>query len=337
MIFATIGIFIFTFVLSVMVIDSNEIKAKADNNENINAEEQNSNIKNSSITVNGSNVIKVYRTADNKVEEINIEDYVCGVVANEMPVNFDSEALKAQAVASRTYVTSKLINKCTLNDEADVCDSTHCQVYTSKEERIGKWEDGKGEENWNKIQEAVKATEGKVLTYNGELVLYPQFFSTSSGKTENSQDINWGAIPYLKSVDSPGEEIAPKFTSENNVSINTLVAKINEKYPKSGVNLDNVANNMKIISRSDAGGVKEIKVGNETINGTDFRFLLGLNSTNFSYEIDGDTIIFTCKGYGHGVGMSQWGANVMGKNGSSYDEILKHYYTGVDISTLNFK
>ena len=333
-IFFAVAVIAFTLVFSIISVNSRDVKASVENND---IKEEVESVKNNIITFNRGDKIKVYITAEDKVEEISVEEYVCGVVSNEMPISFNEEALKAQAVASRTYLASKLINKCSICDNADICDSTHCQVYTSKEKRMSNWEESKAEEYWSKIERVVKETEGKILTYNGELVLYPQFFSTSSGKTENSEDINWGSIPYLKSVESPGEEVAPKYTSESKVSISDVVSKINEKYPSSGVNLENICNVINIISRSEAGGVKSIELGNETVTGSEFRILIGLNSTNFTYSFNDNNMIFNCRGYGHGVGMSQWGANVMGKGGSSYSEILKHYYTGVDIGELKFE
>ena len=175
-----------------------------------------------------------------------------------------------------------------------------------------------------------------VLTYKGELVLYPLFFSTSSGATESAVDASLGDIPYLVSVESSGEEVSPKYTSKKEIALSDLVLAINSKYPTSGVNTSNLSSELQVIERSEAGGVITLAVGNNEINGSDFRVIAGLNSTNFTYSINENTIVFECKGYGHGVGMSQWGANIMAKEGKSYDEILKHYYTGINIGYLKF-
>lgn len=292
---------------------------------------------NTEILFSGDETISVYITETGTIEEINIEEYVCGVVANEMPANFNIEALKAQAVASRTYLASKSFNKCTNGNGADICNSVHCQVYTSKEVRMSKWEADKAEEHWNKIEQAVQETKGQVMSYNNELVLYPQFFSTSSGQTENSEDANWGEIPYLRSVKSNGEEIAPKYTSEKIVDIDEFIEDININYPEANLLASDIGNSIEVLSRSEAGGVTEMQIGNKNIEGSEFRFLVGLNSTNFTYEIEGGNIVFNCKGYGHGVGMSQWGAQAMAESGSNYDEILKHYYTGININNLKFE
>lgn len=336
LIYTTILILIFMIIIPMMIMGNNSVSAGkievANGDDAIQTMESNE----TKVSINSKNTVSIYITLEDRIEEVNLEDYVCGVIANEMPVSFNVEALKAQAIASRTYVVSKMINKCSIGNGADICDSTHCQVYSSKEKVFQKWGEINSDEYWNKIKEAVDETKGKVLTYNNELVLYPQFFSTSSGKTESSVDVNGNDIPYLKSVDSLGEEIAPKFTSVKEVAIQELISTINSKYPNSGLNESNVADSIEVLSRSDAGGVIEIELGNQKVRGSEFRFLVGLNSTNFDYSIDGNKIIFNCKGYGHGIGMSQWGANVMGKNGSTYEEILKHYYTGVEINDLTF-
>ncbi|MBX9138154.1 MULTISPECIES: stage II sporulation protein D [unclassified Clostridium] len=288
------------------------------------------------IYIDGDDTVRVYRTLKETVEEINIEDYICGVVANEMQVNFEEEALKAQAIASRTYLASRKMNNCSIHNGTDICDSMHCQVYSSKDELINKWGEENGEKYWNKIQAAVEATKGMILTYNGELVLYPLFFSTSSGNTESASDLSFGDIPYLISVESLGEESSPKFTSTKEMTLSDLSLAINAKYPNSGVNIENLSSKLQIGKRSDAGGVVTVVIGNDKIDGAEFRAIAGLNSTNFTYSIKDKTIIFECKGYGHGVGMSQWGANIMAKEGNGYEEILKHYYTGINIGYLKF-
>ncbi|MGL5353297.1 MAG: stage II sporulation protein D, partial [Clostridium sp.] len=249
----------------------------------------------------------------------------------------DLEALKAQAVAARTYLAAKKNRPCDKAPGIDVCDTVHCQVYMSKESRLSQWKTNEAESNWKKIEEATKATAGKVLSYDNELVMYPQFFSTSSGKTEKAVDVFSSDIPYLVSTDSEGEEIAPKFKSDTPISIDKLINAVNTKYPKAGLTKENIKSNIEILSRSESGGVKEIRLGSEKVKGTDFRMLLQLNSTNFEFTIGENEVQFNCKGYGHGVGMSQWGANVMGKEGKSYEDILKHYYTGINIVDLKFK
>ncbi|WP_244980265.1 stage II sporulation protein D [Clostridium gasigenes] len=293
--------------------------------------------KNTSVQLDGESTVKVFITAENKVEEVDLEEYIISVVSSEMPANFETEALKAQAIAARTYLATKKVKPCEKASGGEICDSIHCQVYMNKESRIEKWAGSDGKGNWEKIKEAVDATKGKVLSYNGELVMYPQFFSTSSGKTEKAIDVFSNDLPYLVSAESSGEEIAPKFETDLSINIDEFINIINTKYNKAGLTRENIKSNIEIISRSESGGVKEIRIGTEKIKGTDFRMLLKLNSTNFKFEITESEVKFSCKGYGHGVGMSQWGANVMAKEGQKYDYILKHYYTGVDIVDLEFK
>ena len=314
------------------------ISIKASGKENIKPNiEDGVNKKKTSLELDGKSTVKVFITAENKVEEVELEEYIASVVSSEMPVSFEVEALKAQAVAARTFLASRKVKPCEKAIGGEICDTVHCQVYMSKERRISEWQGGKGEENWAKIKEAVDATKGKVLSYEGELVMYPQFFSTSSGKTEKAVDVFSGDIPYLVAAESIGEEIAPKFKAELPIDIDEFINTVNSKYSEAKLTVENIKSSLEIISRSESGGVKEIRIGDVKVKGTDFRMLLKLNSTNFEFEIDDNEIKFTSKGYGHGVGMSQWGANVMAKEGKEYDYILKHYYTGIDIVDLEFK
>ena len=336
--FTTLAIIVFMIAMPIFImkpkvsakISTNDVEKITDTNEVVEASAK----QNNNIIMKGNETIRVYITETGEIEEVNLEDYICGVVSNEMPANFEKEALKAQAVTARTYLASKKLNRCTLHEGIDICDSTHCQVYTSKEKRLEKWDADYANEYWNKIKEAVDETSGQVLSYEGELVLYPQFFSTSSGQTEKSEDVYLGEIPYLRSVASTGEESAPKYTSDKTLKISDFVYLLNSNFTNLNVTVENIKNNFNIKSSSAAGGVIKLNINNVEIRGVDFRKALSLNSTNFTYEFNGDYITFHCKGYGHGVGMSQWGANAMAKNGSNYEEILKHYYTGVEITSL---
>ena len=254
-----------------------------------------------------------------------------------MPISFNDEALKSQAIISRTYAINKKIKHCNEANGADICNSAHCQVYSSKNELINKWGDENGERYWNKVQSAVESTRGMVLTYDNEIILYPLTFLVSSGKTDASDIIGIGKIPYLKPVDSLGEEDSPNYNTIKEITVGKLVYIINSKYPNAKLTLDNINESIEILSRSDSGGVLEIKVGNKVISGNEFMLLLGLNSINFNYEINDNVVKFNCIGYGNDVGMSQYGANVMAKEGKKYDEILKHYYTGIKIQNLRFE
>lgn len=282
----------------------------------------------------GFNKIRVYNTKLKTIEEMALEDYVCGVVAGEMPVSFEMEALKAQAVAARTFALTKIISNCNQAKGADICDSIHCQVYISKRDKIMAWGKDTGEENWNKIEQAVKSTEGMILSYDKKLVMNPQYFAVSSGKTEDYQSVFGSYIPYLVSVDSPGEEIAPKFETSKIIKYDDFVSLINSNFSDIKLTKTNLKSKIKISSRNSTGSVNELNIAGVKVKGTDFRKALSLNSTNFTISYGSSAVTIICKGYGHGVGMSQWGANVFAKNGYRYEDILKHYYTGVEIKNI---
>lgn len=326
-------VLILMIIVPLVVIKSSPVGAAEENK--INSIEDMKTGEEGVISLSGSETIKVYITKEDKVIEVPLEDYVKSVVSGEMPASFDFEALKAQSVAARTYVAAKRGRPCNEAKGGDVCDTTHCQVYINKESRLEKW-GNKGSENWEKISRAVDETKGKVLSYNNELVQYPQFFSTSSGKTENSIDVFSGDIPYLVSTESKGEEAAPKYVGEFKFDTIKFINEINSRYPDAKLSQENLQDNIEILSRSDAGGVKEIRIGKVKIKGMDLRLALGLNSANFEFKVNDEEIVFNCKGYGHGVGMSQWGANAMAKEGNSYEEILKHYYTGIELREVEF-
>jgi stage II sporulation protein D len=285
--------------------------------------------------------IKVFITEENRVEEMNLEDYVRGVLSGEMPVSFETEALKAQAVAARTYAVSKMADlkgkPCELHkmQGADICDTVHCQVYKTKDERFRDWGAKEAESNWSKITEVVMATGGQVLSFNGELAKQALYFSSSSGKTEEAMSVFAFDVPYLKSVVSVGEEQAPKYITKTTMSLKELTDKINSAYPKAQISLKKIKTQIQIINRNSGDTVNDLKIGNETIKGKNFRELLNLNSANFQLKFLNNDVEITCYGYGHDVGMSQWGANVMAKNGRNYLEILTHYYTGVSVKQLN--
>ena len=295
-------------------------------------------VKSSEITFPASGKVRLYHKKEDKVEELDLEDYIMGVVASEVHANFNEESLKSQAVAARTFYMSKRKNPSKDDKEkgAEICDTTNCQVYMNKAERVSKWSKSEAENNWSKIQKAVLDTKGQILTYENSVLEYPQFFAVSSGKTEDAKDVFSMDVPYLKSEESKGEEIAPKYKTTLEVPINEFISKINSKYEKANLKKGNLSSAIKITSYTDAGSVKEIKIGGELVKGTDFRTLFNLNSINFKFEFGDNIVKINCMGYGHGVGMSQWGANAMAKNGSKYDEILKHYYSGVEIQEIKY-
>ncbi|WP_169911546.1 stage II sporulation protein D [Clostridium oryzae] len=281
--------------------------------------------------------IRVYLAKQKKVKKIKIEDYVVGVVSGEMPAGFSDEALKAQAVAARTYAIAHMKVDQNINNGiqgADVTDTTKNQVYIGKTQRLKLWPKADRYKLWNKIVHAVNATKGQVLTYRNNLVMNPQYFAMSSGRTESAKAVFGSNVPYLKSVKSSGESKLDNYKTVKLFTKSNLSTIIDTKYPKADVRESQISQDIHILKRSSAGGVLKIKLRKETIKGTDFRFMLGLRSTNFTITYAGNEVKIKCIGSGHGVGMSQWGANIMAKEGKNYEEILKHYYTGVEIKKL---
>lgn len=327
----TLIIIMMTILLPVLFLNST-------NKDNKFKVDSNAIIKKSSITFPNNGKVRLYNSEKNIVTELELEEYIMGVVASEMPANFNEEAIKAQAVAARTFYINRRNNKCSnaTSHNAEICDTVHCQVYMNKEERLNLWDSKNREKYWDKIKSAVLETRGEVLTYEGEILEYPQYFAVSSGNTEDSKDVLAIDIPYLKSTKSSGEEIAPKFKSTKEISTDEFVNEINKKYPKSRVKKETLKDSIIITKYNTSGSVNEIKMGQNSIKGTEFRKLFNLNSTYFTLDIRDDIVTMTCTGYGHGVGMSQWGANVMAQNGYTYKDILKHYYYGIEIENLEY-
>ena len=272
--------------------------------------------------------INVLITKENKIVTMSLEEYIKGVISAEMPAEYNIEALKAQAVAARTYAAAHMEvfggKQYNSSRNIDVSDTVACQVYMNKQDRLSTWPKKSNTKYWNKIAQAVTETSGEIIIYNGEVIKEPFYFAISSGKTENSEEVFSTSEPYLKSVESPGESNALKYRTTVNISNSNMVYKLNSAIASSGISLSKLRNQISIESRSDAGSVKEIKVGSTTISGQQFRTILGLNSANFTIKFNNRSVSIGCLGYGHDVGMSQWGANVMAKNGKKYNQILLH-------------
>lgn len=267
--------------------------------------------------------VRVKREETNTVEVVPFEDYVVGVLAGEMPVNFELEALKAQAVAARTYVMKKMSDN--KNEDYDIVDTVQNQVYISDEELQDKWQD-KYQERINKIKTAVLETKGEYLSYNGK-VIEAFFFSTSVGKTENSEDVFKQALPYLRSVDSTwDEEVSPVFNDSKEYSLQEFYERLNLKYS------DKIK--VEVLNTTSTGRIKNIKINNKKFTGSVVYKNLNLRSTFFEINQIGSNVVINTKGYGHGVGMSQYGALAMAKKGYKYDEILKYYYQNIQIEKI---
>lgn len=278
------------------------------------------------------NKIKLLHKKDKKIEEIPLDEYLLGVVSAEMPANFEQEALNAQALVARTYTIYSIKRNKNKHEGADICDSsTCCQAWISKEDRLARWNEDVREEYWNKIVKAVNTTKGKVITYNGD-VIDAFFHSNSGGITEIPINV-WGGtnFPYLQSVQTSGEEGYSQYSSEVTLTQEELINKIRAKHSDFNIDISQ-QDSVKILEYTEAGRVKNIQIGNLKLSGVEVRSLLGLKSTNFKIEINNGKVTFIVTGYGHGVGMSQTGADSMAKQGNNYEEIIKHFYTGVEIT-----
>jgi len=281
-------------------------------------------------------LIKVYNNKTNDVMVIDFEEYLKGVVASEMPAEFNVEALKAQAVSARTYLLYRLKKYPDGQPEhlgAPVCTSIHCQVWSSKDELIQSHYDGWYDEYMDKIEVAVESTRGQILTYEGKII-EPLYHSTSGGRTENSEDVFSAAVPYLRSVESPYEDESPRLNSSVKITAGEFIDKIESAYGDMDITESNLDEKIKLGEVSEGGRIKTLIIDNTEISGRDMRALFNLNSTNFSFIQSGSQIEILTTGYGHGVGMSQWGAEGMANKGYNYKEILKHYYTGVEIVNM---
>lgn len=271
--------------------------------------------------------ISVFNHLTNTTENMKLEDYLIGVVAAEMPAAFENEALKAQAVAARTYTFYKAAST---DHDADICtDSSHCQAYLTEYDMYLNWQNDYPR-YYEKVKDAVYSTKGEIITYDSKPVM-AVFHSMGGGKTESSADVWGGDYPYLVSVESPGEEEATNYHSTLTVTFDEFKNKITEKYP------DITISSPLDISKptlTQGGHVKSLIIGGKTIEGTLMRTIFNLRSTKFSLSFsDSDnTVTFSVTGYGHGVGMSQYGANAMAKEGKTYKDILSHYYQGTTLT-----
>jgi len=267
-----------------------------------------------------------------QVEEMALSDYLVGVLRCEMPASFEMEALKAQAVAARTYALRKQEAGGSANHpEADVCDDVNCcKGYRSEAEAAEQW--GMATALYEeKMRAAVTDTDGEVLLYADELVL-AVFHSSSAGETRAAGAVWQEDLPYLVPVSSPeGAEDVPNYHSEVRLTLTEFKERFIASHPTaalSGAPSDWFTN----IRQGATGIVDRLQVGGVEVTGVEMRSLLGLRSAAFTVDFTESEVVFSVTGYGHGVGMSQYGANVMAKEGSTYEEILAHYYVGTSIA-----
>lgn len=279
--------------------------------------------------------VKMYNHNTQKIQQIPLEEYLVGVVAAEMPATFPIEALKAQAVAARTYIMQRMGPggiKNSTHPGADVSsDPKEGQAWISREEMNKRWGKVKGLEYYYKIKWAVDNTKGQVITYKSQLI-FPAFHASCGGSTENAEEVWVTAAPYLKGVPCP-YCADPNPERQVTYTLAQLDKKLNTNLtamPVSTIKSKAIA----ITEETQTGRPKELRIGNKTYPTTLLREMLNLRSTRISWEIKGDKVTFTTKGYGHGVGLCQYGAKGMAAQGKTYEEILKHYYTGVQITTM---
>ena len=258
---------------------------------------------------------------EGQVLQMDLEAYVTGVVLAEMPGSFHPEALKAQAVVARTYGVKRSTGGGKHENAAVCTQSSCCQGYRPAEVYL---DEGGQQETVEKVEQAVRETAGQVLRYEGTLI-DATYFSCSGGSTEAAVEV-WGAdVPYLQAVDSPGEEDAVHYTDQVVFSTAEFSALTGcEGAPDRWLGQ---------VHYTQGGGVDTIELGGRIFTGRQLRELLGLKSTDFSLEITGETVTITTHGFGHRVGMSQYGAQAMAQQGSSYQDILRHYYQGTELGT----
>lgn len=255
-------------------------------------------------------------TSTGEIKNIELEDYIVGVVAGEMPASFNEEALKAQAIASRTYAMYKMKNS---NGTYDLVTDKTNQVYITEDKMKSLWQEN-FDYYFEKIKKAVYDTKDLIMTYNGDIIL-SLYFARSNGKTEDAISVFGSNEEYLKSVESPEENL----TSEVTISKDKFCNKLNISCD--AINISNVL-------KSSSGRINSLNINGKTFKGTEIRTLFDLKSTDFDITIDSE-IKFITKGYGHGVGMSQYGANKLAQNDKNYEEILKHYYQNINIEKIS--
>ena len=266
-----------------------------------------------------------------KLQQMDMGTYLLGVVRAEMPASFEAEALKAKAAAARTYTLYKMANGGSPNHpEADACDDiTCCQAYKTYADAAAGWGDEAAAYE-AKVRAAVEATDGQCILYEGRPVL-AVFHSSSAGATQDAADVWSASLPYLRSVETPeDEEAVPGYRSTVSFQAAQLKELLRAALPEAELG-GSPSNWFTNIRQQPNGTVTALTVGGVEVGGNQLRTILDLRSACFTMAFDGDQVTFSVTGYGHGVGMSQYGANVLAQGGMAYDEILRWYYTGAEV------
>lgn len=279
-------------------------------------------------TEKSSNEIKVLRTSTDEVSTVSLFDYIVGVIAGEMPASFCTEALKAQAVVSYTYA-KWLSENSSSTESSDITDSSALhQKYIDKKEQKEKWQDTY-QENRERIEEAVKSVFGEYVAYNGETAM-TVFHALSSGYTLSANEV-WGKdIPYLTQVECPGDTLAEKYESVISFTPEEF-KKVMENDGEIELNAESFKSWAKVKEKSSNGFIKVLTVGGKDFSARDIRKILSLGSNSFKATIKDGCFVFTVYGRGHGVGMSQYSADYMARQGSTYTEILEHFYPEAEL------
>jgi stage II sporulation protein D len=279
--------------------------------------------------------VKLLINETGEIRSIPLERYLVGVVAAEMPAAFEMEALKAQAVAARTYTLRKMQNPNERHPEADICDDpNHSQAWLSNEAMQARWGMTGYTAYKRKIQRAVQETRGLILTYDNQLI-NPVYHSTSGPRTENSEDVWQIAVPYLRSVECTWGTDAPRYQEEKRFTWEELDQLLGTSFAALPATAQNNSNNtIKAVKSTATGRVKEVQAAGTNIPATELRKTLGLNSTDFKITSNKQGLTFATTGFGHGVGLCQYGANGQAKAGRNFEEILTYYYTGVKIMQI---
>ncbi len=283
-------------------------------------------------------MIKVYMAEINQIVSMNLEDYVKGVVAAEMPAEFELEALKAQAVAARTYAVKHMAffggSGSVEHPGADVTtDYKNSQAWYNETKLKEKWGVNYGK-YWRKISQAVDQTQGLIVTYKGEPI-NAVFHSTSGERTASAKEV-WGfEYPYLQSVACSWDQLSPRYQDTKEIPLSELEARLGtDAGIMAAAQSGNSADIVSIIEHTDSGRVNKVRVGSKTLTGLEVREKLALRSTNFIVEAAGDKLVFKTRGYGHGVGLCQYGANGQAKEKRDFRQILTYYYTGTAIRNI---
>ncbi|MGI5877521.1 MAG: stage II sporulation protein D [Christensenellales bacterium] len=286
------------------------------------------------MTVESPVTVRVFDHERNRIVPMELETYVCRVVAAEMPASYEMEALKAQAVAARTLAAEALVRgsrSCAAG--SDMCTSAdHCQAFDSETACRDKW----GSEYdfwWGRVTEAVASTAGIIMTYEGEPIEV-FYHAVSGGRTEDVENVFSESLPYLRSVPSEGEEQERNFRQQVSYSPEDFREKI-KRYFDIALPGGSLSDSVRILRYYESGRAREVQLGKRTVAAVELRRALGLPSTQFRIIFTASGVVFDCQGYGHGVGMSQAGANVMARAGSDFRDILTHYYTGISLETID--